>query len=191
MQATLALILAHQGDYQGASSTARQSLEFAQEFGNRVDQPLALLALGHSQAALGHWDAATDAYQTALTILRTLGQGHLLAEPQAGLVRVALAQGDLGNAHAQAVEILAAISQSQLDGTTEPILVYLTCYEALAALDDPQAPEVLRQAHALLQSFTATLPDLAMRQRFLSTVVAHRRILASWNQLFASAVLRS
>ncbi|HEU4322872.1 MAG TPA: AAA family ATPase, partial [Roseiflexaceae bacterium] len=188
MQATLALILHHQGDHEGAIACARQSLEIGQAFGNRVDRPLALLALGHSQAALGRWGAAAAAYEEALETLRALGQTHLLAEPRAGLARVALALGELDRASALATEIMASAGQGPLDATSEPILVYLTCYEALAASNDPHAPEVLGHAHALLQRFASTLPDPAARQRFLTAIAAHRRVQNHWNNLITLKV---
>ncbi|GAB4199634.1 MAG: adenylate/guanylate cyclase domain-containing protein [Roseiflexaceae bacterium] len=183
MRATLAMIRYHQDDYQGAIACARQSLDLARELGNRVDRPLALLAQGHSQVALGQLPAAADAYRDALETQRILGQSHLLVEPLAGLARVALAAGDPAKAYTNIKEILPALDHSPLDGTYEPILVYQTCYQVLAALDDPRAADVLRRGYDLLQQFAATLPEPAARQRFLTAVAAHQQIVTLWSTI--------
>jgi hypothetical protein len=68
----------------------------------------------------------------------------LVVEPLAGLTRVALAQKDRAQALAYVQEILIYLeSHPTLDGTREPLRIFLTCYRVLRASNDPRAENVL------------------------------------------------
>jgi len=70
-----------------------------------------------------------------------------------------------------------------LDGTIEPLRVYLTCYRVLRANEDPRAGEVLSAAHRLLQERAARIDDEQLRRSFLENVAAHREIIEAWEAL--------
>jgi hypothetical protein len=64
-----------------------------------------------------------------------------------------------------------------LDGTDEPLRVYLTCYRVLSASQDPRAGEVLDAAYRLLQERATHIDDEDLRRSFLENVAAHREIV--------------
>ena len=174
-------LLAHrQGDYVAAQEFSRQALQLAQELGSRFLQGFALTHLGHALAGLGKLNEAAAAYQEAVDIRHELGQHNLAIESLAGLARVSLAQGDLIHAQRQADEILAHLQAGNLDGTIEPLWIYLTCYRVLKANDDPHAQEILNTAHHLLHEQAAKINDEEMRRSFLENVAAHREIIAAF-----------
>ena len=66
-------------------------------------------------------------------------------EPIAGLARIALARGDVEGAMATIAEVVAHFDAGgSVDGTEDPIWIYLTCHEVLAAAGSPRAGRVPR-----------------------------------------------
>ncbi len=115
-----------------------------------------------------------------------MGQRHLAPEPLAGLSRVALNQDDPAAALAYVEEILGHLDTGSVDGTDEPLRIYLTCYQVLRTNDDPRAEKVLDTAHRLLQGRAAKIDDEELRRSFLVNVAAHREIVCE----FASVAQR-
>ena len=74
-------------------------------------------------------------------------------------------------------EILGFLQDNTLDGTDEPIRVYLTCYRVLHANQDPRAQVLLTTAHSLLQQQAAKIEDETLRRSFLENVPAHSAIM--------------
>ena len=133
---------------------------------------------------MGQYAQARAHLERALALRRELGKDHLALESLAGLARLALATGDLARALAHVEEILAALETHTLDGTDEPLRVYLTCVQVLAANDDPRAPAVLDAAHTLLQTRAARIHDDSLRQTFLHDVPEHRELLERYRAVF-------
>jgi tetratricopeptide (TPR) repeat protein len=177
---TLSLVAHNREANQDARRFAEAALQIAQSLDDGDGQAHALNVLGHAWLALGHPDQARESYERALQVRRSLQQPHMAAETLAGLARVALAQDDTSQALAQAEAILAHLNGGTLDGTEEPLRVYLTCYQALQAAGDQRAAGVLEQAHATLWEQTAKIADEAMRRSFLENVPHHRAIEAAW-----------
>ena len=101
-------------------------------------------------------------------------------EPIAGLARIALARGDLEGAMTTIGEVLAHFDAgSSVDGTEDPIWIYLTCQQVLAAAASARAAEFLDRAHALLSERAAALGD-DERGSFLANVPTHRAVVAAW-----------
>jgi hypothetical protein len=73
-----------------------------------------------------------------------------------------------------------------LDGTEEPIRVYLTCYRVLTANKDPHAEELLDTAYRLLQERAAKIGDEKMRHSYLENVPAHRELVREFGSLSPS-----
>jgi hypothetical protein len=101
-------------------------------------------------------------------------------EPIAGLARIALARGDADAATTTIAEVIAHFDAGgSVDGTEDPVWIYLTCHEVLAATGSPRAAEFLDRAHALLSERAAPLGD-GERASFLANVPTHRAVAAAW-----------
>jgi tetratricopeptide (TPR) repeat protein len=175
--AALSLLHHHLKDDEAAQDYSQRALFIAQELENHSLQGCALTNLGHALVELGRLSDAVEAYQQALILRRGSSQPHLATESLAGLVRVSLDLGALAQAQDQAEEILSHLKSSMLDGIDEPLRIYLTCYRALHANQDPRAQEILSTAHNLLQERAAKIGDEEMRRSFLENVTAHREIM--------------
>jgi tetratricopeptide (TPR) repeat protein len=199
--AEMTLLFHHLDDDQATQEHGQQTLLIAKEVGDRHIQGRTLTLLGHALSKLArrstarpssprsepatssvesaheHLAEASEVYEQALALRRELGQPHLVMESLAGLARVSLAQNDLIQAQAQVEEILTHLESKTLDGTDEPLRIYLTCYHVLRAAQDPRAQEILNTAHNLLQERAAKIGDEELRRSFLENVAVHREIV--------------
>jgi DNA-binding SARP family transcriptional activator len=176
----LALLYHQQGKDQTACEYARCALIIDRSAGHRYRQAFTLARLGHALTGLGQLEDADAAYQEALDLRRETGQSHLAPEPLAGLARVALLRRDLETALSHVEAILSHLETGSVDGTDEPLRIYLTCYRVLKANDDRRAQEVLEEAHNLLQERAVKIDDEALRHSFLENVAAHRELVSEW-----------
>lgn len=160
------------------------ALELAQEMKSLPLEGLALkdrayLLLQREQLA----DAA-QTYQQALAIWQELAQPLQILETQAGLGKVALAQGNMAKADAHLQPLLAHWeAEHSFAGTSRPFFVYLVLYEMLTASDDARASAVLMQAHEHLTLFAAEMTDEAQRQAFFKNVPEHWQIHSFFGSL--------
>ncbi|HEU4325027.1 MAG TPA: adenylate/guanylate cyclase domain-containing protein [Roseiflexaceae bacterium] len=177
----LAMIDYHQGRHTDAIAHTERVVELGRAYGLRHDLPLALLVQGHAHTALRAWHSAATAYQSAIELYQTMGQQHLICEARAGLIRAALAQGDQTGARQHLEAIVDQTAAHRLDGTYDPLQIYLTCYEALAQFGDPRAGALLHIAHDQLQHRAATLADPDARRVFLEEIEVNRRIAELWS----------
>jgi predicted ATPase/class 3 adenylate cyclase len=176
----LSALAGREGDNAVALGDGEKALAIALELGDPSMEAWALTCLGHAQAGLGDLEAAGKVYKEALEIRRRLQQPHLACEPLAGLARVALAQGQPAVALGWVEDILAYLEGgSELIGLDEPLRVYLTCYQALKANQEPRAEQVLVAASQLLQLQAARISDTTARRAFLENVPFHRDIQAA------------
>ena len=169
----LGLLAHYRGDEREAETLAQQALRIAQESWQRRAERFALRLLGHALFGRGKLEQAQSAYQQVLEIDQTLGYSHLAVEATADLARVALAEGDLAHATAYADAVLEYLAEHTLEGTEEPLGVYLTCYAVLRAAQNPRATDVLAAGHALLQERAAQFDDEERRRMFLENQPAH------------------
>jgi tetratricopeptide (TPR) repeat protein len=176
----LGRIMHHLGDDEIARECCEQALLMGQDAADPFVQAVALTGLGHARVGLGRLEEATDAYGEALAVHRESQEHYRANEPLAGLARIALAQGDRHQAQAHVEEILSYLETSTLDGALEPLRVYLTCYRALQANDDPRAHTILQEAHRFLQQLAGKISDEEERRSFLENVAAHRVIVIEW-----------
>ncbi|MEI6181357.1 MAG: tetratricopeptide repeat protein, partial [Chloroflexales bacterium] len=95
------------GDQTGAVAACREALAITEQAGDVVVGSHALTHLGHALAALGETAEAARCYERAIAIRQAIGQTHLLAEPLAGLIELALARGDAPTALAHTETILS------------------------------------------------------------------------------------
>jgi tetratricopeptide (TPR) repeat protein len=183
----LGLVHHYQGDQQAARSRFQQALTLAESMGDRRAQAFVQLGMGHALLGLEILTEAREAYQRAITLRLELDQPHLTAEPLAGLARVCLAQGDLGQAQSHVEELLDHLASGEtFADAVSPFQVYLTCYRVLDANQDPRAPGILTTAHELLQGQAAKITDEKLRRSFLESVVAHRELIQALERMSES-----
>ena len=176
----MALSAFRRGDAAGSIGWATQAMQLAEELKDRDLQAVLHCILGHAHAALGESDDASSCYQAALALFREIGRATMPPEPIAGLARVALARGDVAGAMATIAEVVAHFDGGgSVDGTEDPLWIYLTCHEVLAAAAAPRAAEFLERAHRLLSERAEPL-GAAERATFLGNVPSHRAIVAAW-----------
>ncbi|TDP63173.1 adenylate/guanylate cyclase domain-containing protein [Roseateles toxinivorans] len=174
-----------QGDDTSALAHANAALEAAAASGQRDLEAYARLVAGHAELGLGRLEAAQTAYADSRDrLLQLKMRGQQVLDPVSGLARVALARGQVAEALRQVELILAHLAGGgSLDGTEEPLLLPLTCYQVLLAAGDVRALEVLAAAHAELQAQAARISDARVRQGFLSNVPHNREIVRAWEAL--------
>lgn len=175
---SLSLLFHHIDDNYHAWHIGRRAVELARILDSRVAESMAQDNLGHALMGLGLPAEAAKAYERALALQRETGQANLAAESLAGLARVALAQDDLARAQACAEEILPVLESSALEGASEPLRVFLTCYHVLDAARDPRTQQLLATAHALLQERASRIVDRDLWRSFLENIPAHRELMA-------------
>jgi adenylate cyclase len=169
------------GDDRTARERCERARQVAQAIQARPEEALASTLLGHALNGLALLSGAAEAYREAVASRREMGQDHLAPEPQAGLVRLDLQQGDLAGAQARVEEILSSLGARPLDGTEEPFRIYLTCYRALCAGEGSgmahRAEGISAAAYGLLQARAATIDNAELRRSYLEDVAVHRAIV--------------
>jgi predicted ATPase len=184
----LASVARAQGDCAAARDYYEQSLLIARDIGDRRGEAYALTGLGDCLAELGQWAEAAEACQQAVDLRQELHQPHLEMESRAGAARAARAQGNLAQAQDDVAAILAHLDAgNSLDGTDEPLRIYLTCYQVLLAAQDERADEILEAAHQALQERAARLADENARRAYLEGVPWHREIVRAYSGLNQAA----
>jgi tetratricopeptide (TPR) repeat protein len=169
------------GEYEKAISYAEQALSIAREIVDRPGEAWALTYLGHGLQSLKRYSDAQSAYQGALELQNAMNQPALATEPGAGLARVALELGDLSAAQDHVDTILVHLDGgSSLDGTDEPLRVYLSCYLVLKAVKNERAASILETAHKILLERANKIKNESLRHTFLENVPYHREILVAW-----------
>jgi len=183
----LSAISGARGDAQTALSSAQQACELARKNGEHTGEAWALTYLGHGFFATGDFKAAEAAYRDALYIRQDLDQAVLATEPAAGLARVALQRGDILSALHDLEPVLAHLERGgNLDGTDEPLRVYLTCHLVLERAGDPRALRLLETGQRLLDERAAKIQDDARRQAFMN-IDHHRAIRQAWERHYRAS----
>ena len=139
--------------------------------------------MGHIWYGLGQLDNAFAAYEESLRLRRQLKQEYMAMEVLAGMGRTALAQNKAESALGYTNEILSYLEAGgSLDGTWEPLRIYLTCYQVLVESGDARACEILSAAYQKLQKWANLIPDAAIRRNYLEQVPWHREIAALYSK---------
>jgi tetratricopeptide (TPR) repeat protein len=167
-----------------AAHTAYQNaLALARELSNRGAEAFALSYLGGFAEHQRDWEAARQDYEASLAIRNELKATAPAIEDIAGLARVALAQGRLGEARTHAETCITHLREKGVAGIEFPLVVYLTCYDVLRATGaDSEARAVLADAHTLLLKRADAISDAKLRASMVQNVAANRRVMAEWAQ---------
>ncbi|NDJ84508.1 MAG: tetratricopeptide repeat protein [Chloroflexi bacterium] len=178
----LGLLFQSLEEYDVAYQYSQQALQIAREIGARAYEGDVLTVLGYALEGLQRYDEALSVYQEAFELHTELGAANLTMEPMAARARVFLAQNNLVQAAQVVDELLGRLETESLDGTEEPIRIYLSCYQVLTANNDERAARVLATGYELLQDRAGKIGDEALRQAFLERVPAHRRLVQIWSE---------
>jgi tetratricopeptide (TPR) repeat protein len=169
------------GDLESALTSAQRAKDIAIQIGDQSAEAWSLTSLGHGYFAARNFEQARNAYQSAINIRRELDQPLLGTEPTAGLARTLLELGNLESAYQQVQTILPIMEQQKgLDGTDDPIRVYLACYRVLKAKNSCDAAKILEEAHDLILSKAKNIADPNTRQNFLEGISQHQEVLRAW-----------
>jgi tetratricopeptide (TPR) repeat protein len=183
----LSLLRHYAGDNQAAREHIRQALHIMGDL-RHVLRWKGLISLGHSLTALGELAEAEDVYCQAMSLSYETNRPRQSIESLACLARVSMARGDIEQALNQVELILTYLEPEThskghpLDGTIEPVRIYLTCYQVLKANKDNRAHDILDEAHNLLQQRAATISDEALRHSFLHNVPANREVVSEFEK---------
>jgi tetratricopeptide (TPR) repeat protein len=180
---SLGLLYHHRGEDATALAYVNEGLALAEAVSYPVDISQAHTVRGHVLAGLRKYTEAKDSYERAFALRREIGEVNLALEPLAGLARVAQATGDLAAALGYVEEIVAHLQRDSLEGAYEPVRVYLTCWEILAAVGDPRAVEALTMGVQFLLARAERIPDPPLRESYLHNVATHRQLLERYENL--------
>jgi DNA-binding SARP family transcriptional activator/predicted ATPase len=178
----LPLVQAALGESAQARRSGEQAVALAQTIGDPRQEAIASVRLGRVLIGQGETEQAAMLFQQALVLHRRLEQKGQALKAIAGLAEVALRRSQLQQALSYVTQILAVLSTVHLDATDEVLDVFLTCYHVFQANADPRAQEMLKLAHAQLQTRTATLESEPLCKRFWS-VPTHQLVLAAVHEL--------
>jgi tetratricopeptide (TPR) repeat protein len=168
------------GDSATAVKYAEQGLQLARQSGEVSGEAWALTYLGHAFFDMAEYERAEESYRAAIRIRQELDQGVLETEPAAGSARANLMMGHKGKARELTERVLTFIQKdTNLEGTDQPIRVFLNTYLVLNALKDPRADNILEQGCEMLKNRAAGIADAAARQMFLEDVSFHRELVAT------------
>ena len=166
------------GDQTGAVAACREALAITEQAGDVVVGSHALTHLGHALAALGETAEAARCYERAIAIRQAIGQIHLIPEPLAGLIELALARGDAPTALAHTETILSTHTLTALTSADEPSRIQLACYRSFVLVEDTRAGAFLHQAALRLRERAARLASPEAQATFCEAVAANRTLLA-------------
>lgn len=179
----LSAMMISMGKHSEAAAYAEQALLGARKLEDRSAEAWALTYLGFSHLGLSNYSEAKDKHQKALGIRRSLDQHSLVMESLAALAHVELEKNDSVSALEYIEEILSHLGSSgNLDGAEEPLRIYLTVYDTLAANLDPRADQILKEANTVLQKQVARIQGKTNREMFVNNVPWRRKIHEIWQQ---------
>jgi class 3 adenylate cyclase/tetratricopeptide (TPR) repeat protein len=176
----LAQVSQWQGDGARASALSREALDTGAPMEAPDFEVFARIVLGDAELLQGNCESAASAYQRARCQSLEIGS-PLQHNATAGLIRVALAQGDIATAFQHVESLLPQLAtDAVLDGADSPRLIELTCYRVLSRMGDARGAALLQRSYSSLKSRADALPDAVLRDGFLTRIPHHREIVAAW-----------
>ncbi len=179
----LSTVALWQGDPLRAVGLARSARDTAASVQATQLEVFASLRVGDAELALGHDDAALEAFGRARARAEEI-DSPLRYDADAGSARTALSRADVDAAMSAIEPVLAAdrgdASGHALHGADHPRWIELTCFEVLDRAGDASAIDWLRRAHDALMEQAARIRDDRIRAGLLSNIPHHREIVARW-----------
>ena len=169
------------GDVDGALQAASRGIEMARATGNPEALAAAAMTSGDACLAAGSLDDAARHFAEAQALYRKVGREMMAIESLAGMARVSRALGDARQAIDQVDAVLGYLDGGgTVDGTEDPLQIYLTCHHVLADAEVTRASEILAIGHALLMRQLESL-DPSERRGLLERVPSHRELLRAFD----------
>ena len=179
----LSAIASTLADYATAQNYAEQGLGISRKCNDRSTEAWAFTYLGHAYLGKPDFENARQAYREAIEIRHDLDQPILGMEALAMLAQVEFESGKQADAMAHAEKIMAYLETGgTLDGTEEPIRIYLTVYLILNKNRDPRSIRILENAHSLLQEQVARLKDETYKRMYVENVPWRRDVERRWKE---------
>jgi tetratricopeptide (TPR) repeat protein len=183
----LGAMMIAQENYSEAVDFEELALNIAHKLGDRSAEAWAATFLGYANLGVGTPNIAVNWFQTALDIRYSLNQTTLALEPLAGLAQVELDKNKPAAALVYVENILSHLADGgNLEGTEEPLRIYLIVYQTLVANHDPRASQVLKDAYSLLSKQVGKIQGQAHKEMFIQNVPWRREIEELWQQIQAS-----
>ena len=175
------------GDAAEAIEWSEQAIGLALTLKDPDLQASLMSTRGHAFSALGRHDEAAASYRDATALYRKIGRPTMVPEPVAGLARLALKRQSIDEAVAHIDSIVAHFDAGgTVDGTEDPLWIYLTCHVVLGAAGAPRGAEFLSLGHRLLMQRAEPLAA-AERASFLGSVPSHYALIAAWAEADSDA----
>ena len=151
--------------------------------GGEEFQALLLTVGGDVHASLGASAKARSCYEEAIETYSAQNRPLAALDPQAGLARLSLADGDALQAKAYMSDAFERLGAGWRTGVAiDPLWIMLTCHEVLAAVGDLRAREFLMMAHESMTT-RAELLEGGDREAFLSNLPTNRAIGKAWQSM--------
>ena len=185
-QLNIATAMRLMGDATGALGPAMRGLELARQEGNADLCAAGALVAGDVRRVLGNFDEAATYYREALGLYRQVRREMMAIECLTGLARVALAAGRRDEAQELIDQVTRYLDAGgTVDGTEDPIGIYLSCHKVLTALGDDRDGAYLRGGHAVLMERASPL-EPADREGVLRRVPSHRALIDAFEQRYGT-----
>ena len=171
-----------QNNAEDAVRFALQARELVIAQADKQGEAWAMLYLGHAYLSNGLFVDAQLAFERSLTLRQELDQPALATEPIAGLIHVALKTENRVVAMAWAEKLLSYLAAGgSLEGTEEPLRIYLSCLRILEKEGDLRFADVLKTAMTLLNEQVSRIEDAIARRRYIDNVPWRRAIEQAWS----------
>lgn len=166
-------------DPERAAALYDRALQYALGAQERETEAYARSYLAHLAEQQQQYAAAEREYAAAAALRTALMLPT--AEESAGLARVALACADREAALAHAQAALQALDEHGVEAFEFPLLVYLSCYDALQAGGQAAAArQAITAAYGVLMERAESIDDPALRKTLLERVAINRRVCAAY-----------
>lgn len=177
----LSMVLTLQGETEAALRYIKDAHEIARRTGERTGEAWSLFYLGYILLARRDYQQARKAFEDSIRIRQELNLPVLVFEAMAGKIEVALQTNDIGTAQQETEKILAFLENGgSLQGTEEPLRIYLACYHTLERTQDARCRAVLREAINLLSAQVSKIGHEEMRRQFIENIPWRREIYHIW-----------
>jgi tetratricopeptide (TPR) repeat protein len=162
----------------------QKALDISYTVNDRENEAYALSGMGLNYEQLDQLDIAAANYKAALTIHQEIGAATLAIFDQAGMARIALAQGKLDAAQNHITPVVNWVLAGNAQKFWDPWIIYQSGYQVSTALGDAYASNaILNEAHTLLHQRADQISDAHLRDCFLTKVAVNREIEQAWQQM--------